>query len=174
MQVRLDFPKAAPDAYKAVAELEKYVKEESGLDPRLLHLIRLRASQINGCAYCVDMHVKEARRDGLNEQWIHMISVWQESPIYDARERAVLAWTEALTNVAQTRAPDADFERLRTFFSEAEMTKLTVAIGTINVWNRLCVGFRSLHPVDALAQAISPNSPLFSEVLSSGPASMRP
>lgn len=159
MQVRLDFPKAAPDAYKAVAELEKYVKEESGLDPRLLHLIRLQASQINGCAYCVDMHVKEARRDGLNEQWIHMISVWQESPIYDARERAVLAWTEALTNVAQTRAPDADFERLRTFFSEAEMTKLTVAIGTINVWNRLCVGFRSLHPVDAPAQA-APHVPV--------------
>lgn len=153
MQIRLDFAKAAPDAYRAVAELDKYVREESGLDQGLLHLIKLRASQINGCAYCVDMHVKEARRDGHTEQWINMVSVWQESPVYDARERAVLGWTESLTNVAQTRAPDADYERLRAFFSEAEMTKLTVAIGTINVWNRLCVAFRSLHPVDAVKRA---------------------
>ena len=152
MQARLDFPKAAPDAYQAVAALENYVKEQSGLDHRLLHLIKLRASQINGCAYCVDMHVKEARRDGISEQWINLLSVWQESPIFSPRERAVLAWTEALTHVAQTRAPDADFELLRTFFSEAEMTKLTVAIGVINVWNRLCVGFRSQHPVDAAPQ----------------------
>jgi len=152
MQERLDFAKAAPDAYKAVYELERYIREESGLDSRLLHLIRLRASQINGCAYCVDMHVKESRRDGLSEQWINMMTVWQESPIYDDRERAVLAWTEALTNVAQTRAPDADYERLREFFDEAEMTKLTVVIGAINVWNRLCVGFRRMHPVDAPAE----------------------
>ncbi|PLC53226.1 alkylhydroperoxidase [Pollutimonas nitritireducens] len=153
MQVRLDFPKAAPDAYRAVAELDRYVREESGLDHQLLHLIKLRASQINGCAYCVDMHVKEARRDGLSEQWINLVSVWQESPVFTPRERAVLAWTEALTNLAQTRAPDADFEPLRDFFSEAEMTKLTVAIGTINVWNRLAVGFRSQHPVDTTRKA---------------------
>lgn len=153
MQARLDFHTAAPDAYKAVLALEKYVTQDSGIEHRLLHLIKLRASQINGCAYCVDMHVKEARRDGLSEQWINLVSVWQESPIFDPRERAVLAWTEALTNVAQTRAPDADFEPLRGFFSEAEMTKLTVAIGTINVWNRLCVAFRSQHPIDAVTQA---------------------
>src|SRR5690606_37915759 len=137
MQARLDFTKAAPDAYKAVLKLEKYITEESGLDLRLLHLIKLRASQINGCAYCVDMHVEEARRDGLSEQWINLVSVWQESPIFDPRERAVLAWNESLTNVAQTRAPDADLNPLRDFFSEAEMTKSTVAIGTINEWNRL-------------------------------------
>lgn len=153
MQTRFDFSKAAPDAYKAVAQLDKYVKEASGIDHRLLHLIKLRASQLNGCAYCVDMHVKEARRDGLSEQWIHLISVWQESPIYDDRERAVLGWTEALTNIAQTRAPDADYERLRAFFTEEEMTKLTVAIGAINVWNRLSVAFRSQHPVDAVKLA---------------------
>lgn len=153
MQARFDFPKAAPDAYKAVAALDKYVREDSGIDHRFLHLIKLRASQINGCAYCVDMHVKEARRDGLSEQWINLISVWQESPVFDAKERAVLGWTEALTNVAQTRAPDADFEPLRAFFSDADITKLTVAIGTINVWNRLCVGLRSQHPVDAVKQA---------------------
>ena len=153
MKARFNFPDAAPDAYKAVAALDRYVKEESGLDRRLIHLIKLRASQINGCAYCVDMHVKEARRDGLSEQWINLIVTWRESPLYDARERAVLAWTEALTNVAETRAPDADYEPLREFFSEAEMTRLTVAIGAINVWNRLCVGFRSQHPIDRAAKA---------------------
>ena len=106
MKARFNFPDAAPDAYKAVFALDRYVKEESGIEPRLLHLIKLRASQINGCAYCVDMHTKEARRDGLSEQWINLIVTWRESPLYDARERAVLAWTEALTNVAETRAPD--------------------------------------------------------------------
>ena len=153
MKARFNFPDAAPDAYKAVIALDRYVKQESGIDHRLLHLIKLRASQINGCAYCVDMHVKEARRDGLSEQWINLIVTWRESPLYDARERAVLAWTEALTHVAETRAPDADYEPLREFFSEAEMTKLTVAIGAINVWNRLCVGFRSQHPIDRVAKA---------------------
>ena len=153
MKARFNFPDAAPDAYKAVFALDRYVKEESGIEPRLLHLIKLRASQINGCAYCVDMHTKEARRDGLSEQWINLIVTWRESPLYDARERAVLAWTEALTNVAETRAPDADYEPLREFFSEAEMTRLTVAIGAINVWNRLCVGFRSQHPIDRAAKA---------------------
>ena len=153
MKARFNFPDAAPDAYKAVIALDRYVKEESGLDRRLIHLIKLRASQINGCAYCVDMHTKEARRDGLSEQWINLIVTWRESPLYDARERAVLAWTEALTNVAETRAPDADYEPLREFFSEAEMTRLTVAIGAINVWNRLCVGFRSQHPIDRTAKA---------------------
>ena len=153
MEARFNFPEAAPDAYKAVIALDRYVKEEAGIEPRLLHLIKLRASQINGCAYCVDMHTKEARRDGLSEQWINLIVTWRESPLYDARERAVLAWTEALTNVAETRAPDADYEPLREFFSEAEMTRLTVAIGAINVWNRLCVGFRSQHPLDRPAKA---------------------
>ena len=148
MQPRLDFSRAAPDAYKAVFALDRYVKEESAIDHRLLHLIKMRASQINGCAFCVDMHVKEARRDGLSEQWINLISVWQESPVFNDKERAVLRWTEALTNVAQTRAPDEDYEALRAFFSEEEMTKLTVAIGAINVWNRLCVGFRAQHPLD--------------------------
>lgn len=153
MQARLNFAKAAPDAYKAVFALDKYVKEEAGIEPRLLHLIKLRASQINGCAYCVDMHVKEARGDGLSEQWINLVSVWQESPVFDDKERAVLGWTEALTNVAQTRAPDEDYDTLRAFFTEEEMTKLTVAIGAINVWNRLCVGFRAQHPLDEPKQA---------------------
>ncbi|KOF19794.1 alkylhydroperoxidase [Ensifer adhaerens] len=153
MQPRLNFVKAAPDAYKAVAALDTYIVKESGLEPRLIHLIKLRASQINGCAYCVDMHVKEARHTGLSEQWINLICVWRESPIYDARERAVLAWTEALTNLAQTGAPDADFEPLKEHFDEAEITKITIAIGVINTWNRVAVGLRSQHPVDAPSKA---------------------
>lgn len=153
MQARLDFIAAAPDAYQAVRALDAYVVKGSGLEPRLVHLLKIRASQINGCAYCVDMHTKEARHDGLSEQWINLIAAWQDSPVYSDRERAVLGWTEALTLVAATRAPAADYDRLRAFFNEEEATKLTVAIGTINVWNRLCVGFRSQHPLDQAAEA---------------------
>jgi len=152
MHQRIDMFKSAPDAYKAVLALENYV-QGSGLDRRLVHLIKLRASQINGCAFCVDMHVKEALRDGLSEQWLNLLCVWQESPIYDARERALLAWTEAVTRLAQTGAPDADFAPLREHFSDDEIAKLTLAIGTINLWNRLAVGFRFQHPVDAKARA---------------------
>ena len=152
MQPRFNFAKASQDAYKAVVALEQYV-QTSGLERRFIHLIKLRASQINGCAYCVDMHVKEARHDGLSEQWINLVSTWQESPVYSERERAVLGWTEALTLLAETRAPDADYERLRAFFSEEEATKITVAIGLINVWNRLAVGFRSQHPLDQPVEA---------------------
>ncbi|OKP81115.1 alkylhydroperoxidase [Ensifer adhaerens] len=153
MQPRFNFVQAAPDAYKAAVAFDSYIVKESGLEPRLIHLIKLRASQINGCAYCIDMHVKEARHTGMSEQWIHLICAWQESPIYDARERAVLAWTESLTNLAQTGAPDADFEPLRAHFSEAEITKITMAIGVINVWNRVAVGLRSQHPVDQPVKA---------------------
>ncbi|MQW36237.1 carboxymuconolactone decarboxylase family protein [Sinorhizobium meliloti] len=152
MQSRVNFAKAAPDAYKAVAALDSYVKG-SGIEPRLIHLIKLRASQINGCAYCVDMHTKEARHSGLSQQWINLVCVWRESPHFDERERAVLGWTEALTNVAETRAPDDAYEALKAHFNEEEMTKITVAIGAINVWNRLCVGFRALPPIDTPAMA---------------------
>ncbi|WKL31940.1 carboxymuconolactone decarboxylase family protein [Sinorhizobium meliloti] len=152
MQSRVNFAKAAPDAYKAVAALDSYVKG-SGIEPRLIHLIKLRASQINGCAYCVDMHTKEARHSGLSQQWINLVCVWRGSPHFDERERAVLGWTEALTNVAETRAPDDAYEALKAHFNEEEMTKITVAIGAINVWNRLCVGFRALPPIDAPAVA---------------------
>lgn len=148
MTARFDFPTVAPDAYEAVAALDAYVRKAAGIEPRLLHLLKLRASQLNGCSFCVDMHVKEARRDGLSEQWINLICVWRDSPVFNARERAVLGWTEALTNIAQTHAPDTDFQPLRDFFTEAEITRISVAVGTINVWNRLCVGFRSQHRVD--------------------------
>lgn len=151
MTQRIDYMAAAPDAVKAIYGLETYVATRAGLDKRLLHLLKLRASLINGCAYCVDMHTKEARKDGLSEQWIALVSVWHEAAIYTARERAVLAWTDALTNIAQTGAPDADWVTMRAHFSDAEITNLTVAISTINVWNRLAVGFRMQHDIDATA-----------------------
>lgn len=148
MEPRIDYMTASPASFQAVLALEEYVSGKAGIDPRLLHLLKIRASQINGCAYCIDMHVKEARKAGLSEQWIALIAVWRESPVYTEKERAVLAWTEALTSIAQTGAPDADFDALIPHFSEDEIAKLTVAIGTINVWNRIAVGFRAQHKVD--------------------------
>lgn len=153
MQSRLDFTKASPAALQAVLGLENYVSKQSGLDRHLIHLLKLRASQINGCAYCVDMHAKEARRSGLSEQWINLVSVWRESPVFDERERAVLEWTEALTNVAATGAPSEAYEPLKDHFTEKEIMDLTVAIGTINVWNRIAVGFRNQHPIDRARKA---------------------
>ncbi|MDW3184053.1 carboxymuconolactone decarboxylase family protein [Roseobacter sp.] len=151
MTLRLDSMTAAPDAVKAVYGLENYIASQSGLDHRLIHLLKLRASIVNGCAYCVDMHTKEARKDGLSEQWIALVSVWHEASIFDARERALLGWTDALTNIAQTGVPDAAYEAMQAVFSEAEITKLTVAIGTINIWNRMAVGFRMPHALDEAA-----------------------
>jgi AhpD family alkylhydroperoxidase len=153
MQPRINFAKASPDATRAVAALDRYVVKESGLEPAIIHLIKLRASQINGCAYCVDMHVKESRHGGLSEQWINLMSVWQESPVYTPRERALLGWVEAVTLIAQTRAPDEAYDDLRKHFSEDECVKITTAIGAINVWNRLAVAFRAQHPIDAKAAA---------------------
>jgi AhpD family alkylhydroperoxidase len=148
MSARINLGKAAPDAYKAVTALDQYVVKDSGLEPAIVHLIKLRSSIINGCAFCVDMHVKESRRDGLSEQWINMMSVWHESTAYTPRERALLGWVDAVTLIAQTRAPDADYEALRVHFSEDDAVKITVAIGAINVWNRLAVGFRLPHSVE--------------------------
>ena len=148
MEQRIDYMKAAPDALKAVLALEQFVSQRASIEPRLLHLLKIRASQINGCAFCVDMHVKEARREGLGEQWIALISAWRESPVYSDRERAVLEWTDAVTKVADTGAPDGAYEPLKDHFSDAEITKLTVAIGTINIWNRMAVAFRTPHEVD--------------------------
>src|ERR1700712_187001 len=153
MTQRIDIGAASPETYKALARLEHSISVESGLPHRLIHLIKLRASILNGCAYCVDMHVKEARRDGLGEQWINLVSVWREARVYSELERTVLAWTDAVTLLAKTQAPDGDFDPLRAHFSEADIAKMTVAIGMINLWNRLAVGLRMPHPLDALAQA---------------------
>ncbi len=153
MRARLDISKASPEAYRAVAALDRFVVRESGLEVRYIHLIKLLASHINGCAYCVDLHTKEARHSGLPEQWIALVNVWRESPVYNDAERAVLGWTDALTRVAETRAPDEAFEPLQLHFSDEQIGNITVAIGAINVWNRIAVGSRTLHAITPATEA---------------------
>ncbi len=126
MKTRLNYAKASPEAFKAVMALETYV-QSSGLERRFVHLIKLRASIINGCAFCVDMHVKESRHDGLSEQWINLMSVWRESPVYTEQERALLGWVDAVTKIAETGAPDDAFEALKAHFSDEDIVKITVA-----------------------------------------------
>ncbi|MCT7374955.1 carboxymuconolactone decarboxylase family protein [Chelativorans salis] len=152
MQPRLNFYQASPEIVQAVRALHMAV-EESGLDRKMLHLVKLRASQINGCSYCVDMHSREAREDGESEQRLHLVAAWRESPLFSERERAAFAWTEKLTRLAGTPVEDEDFKDVREHFGEDELVKLSVAIGLINVWNRLCVPFRSIHPVAGEGQA---------------------
>ena len=147
MHPRFNLHEVDQDAYKAVLNLATYVNR-CGLEHSLLELVKLRASQINGCAYCIDMHVKDARKAGESDQRMHLLAAWRESPLLTDRERAALAWTESLTRIADTHAPDEDYDTLQAQFSPGEMMKLSVAVGLINVWNRLCVGFRSVHPVD--------------------------
>ena len=143
MSKRIDYYTASREAVNAMMTLERSVAG-LGLEQSLLELVKLRASQINGCAFCVDMHVREAREAGETDRRLHGVVVWRETPFFTDRERAALAWTEALTLVAQTRAPDADYEELARHFSPKEMTDLTVAIGTINTWNRIAIGFRKM------------------------------
>ena len=148
MAERIDYREAAPRAYQAISGLETYLHQVSGLERRLIHLLKLRASQINGCAYCVDMHTKEAHRDGLGAQWIALVSVWREARVFDARERALLAWTEALTRLGEAGVPDDVYEAMRRHFSDADLVNLTLAVATINVWNRMAVAFHTPHPLD--------------------------
>jgi AhpD family alkylhydroperoxidase len=147
MQQRINYQKAAPDLLKPIYALNKAI-DECGLEKSLLHLVKLRASQINGCSFCVDMHSKEALRDGDSQQRVFLVSAWKESPLYSERERAAFAYTEAVTKIADAGVPDALYEATREYFSEEELTKLTIAIGMINVWNRICVSFHVLHPVE--------------------------
>ncbi|WP_411882864.1 carboxymuconolactone decarboxylase family protein [Polaromonas sp. YR568] len=143
MKQRLDFYKASPEAIKAMVALEVAVSK-LGIDPALQELLRLRASQINGCAYCVDLHSGDARKKGETERRLYAVSVWRETPFFTPRERAALGWTEAITRIADTHAPDEAYEALRAEFSEAECVNLTLAIGLINSWNRLAIGFRKM------------------------------
>jgi AhpD family alkylhydroperoxidase len=145
---RLNYYKASPDAIKAMVDFEGYV-QGCGLDPSLLDLIKTRASQINGCAYCIYRHTHEARARGKSEERLYLLDAWRESPLYSERERAVLAWTEAVTLISQTHAPDAVYEEARRHFTEEELVKLTVDITAINAWNRIAIGFRAVHPVKA-------------------------
>ena len=150
MQERLNVAKVAPGVYKAMLGLEQYL-HQSGMDDNLLDLINLRASQLNGCAYCIDMHWKDLRALGENEQRLYGLDAWRESPYYTDRERAALAWTEAITFITEDHAPDEVYETVRQQFSEKETADLTLAIATINAWNRIAIASRTTagqyHPV---------------------------
>ena len=143
MEARVDFYKASPDALKAMLALENAVIK-SGLETSLLELVRLRASLINGCAFCIDMHTADARKAGETERRLYAVAAWRETPFFTERERAALAWTESLTLISETHAADADYALLRSQFAEAEMVNLTLAINAINSWNRLAIGFRKM------------------------------
>lgn len=143
MKARLNYAEVAPDGLKAMLELEKYV-HDSGLERPFYELVKTRASQINGCAYCLDMHTKDARKAGETEQRLYVLSVWRETPFYTERERAALEWTEALTLISENDVSDELYDNVRNHFSEEEMVVLTMAIIAINGWNRLAIGFRTV------------------------------
>ncbi|HVR06637.1 MAG TPA: carboxymuconolactone decarboxylase family protein [Thermoanaerobaculia bacterium] len=156
MKPRLSYAKAAPGAYDAMDGLERYLKD-CGLDERLLLLIQLRASQINGCAYCLDMHWKDLVAIGEREQRLYSLDAWRECPYYTDRERAALEWTEAVTLIARDHVPDAVYEAARRQFSEKELCDLTLAVAAINAWNRLSIAARTVpgayQPARAAAAA---------------------
>lgn len=146
MEQRMNYFAKAPELMKSVLALNEAV-ETCGLEKSLLHLIKLRASQINGCSYCVDMHAHEALEDGDSLQRVLLVAAWRESPLFTERERVAFAWTEALTRVADGGVPDALYAAALAEFSESELVKLTVAVSIINTWNRLSVAFHALHPI---------------------------
>ncbi len=141
MQPRIDFYKLSPGGYKAMLGLEHYLGASS-LERKLLHLIKLRVSQINGCAYCLDMHWKDLQVEGESEQRMYSLDAWREAPYYSERERAALAWSEAVTNITDGHVPDPLYEEVRQQFSEQELADLTLAVVAINGWNRLSIAFR--------------------------------
>src|SRR5579875_2763295 len=149
MAARIDYEKIAPGAVQAMLKVEEYVRG-SGLERSLLELVRLRASQMNGCAYCVDMHTKDARDRGETEQRLYAVAVWQDAPFFTEKERAALAWTEAVTWVSWQHVPDNVYQDARRHFSEKELVDLTMAVVAINGWNRLSISFRreagTYHP----------------------------
>jgi len=147
-QPRLDYAAAAPEEVRAVFALEKHSRA-SGLEKSLLELVRLRASQINGCAYCVDLHTRDMRAAGEDERRLQTVVVWREVTLFTPRERAALAWTEAVTLIASTHVPDEVYAAVKPHFTDAELVKLTLAVITINAWNRLAITFRK--PLDPLS-----------------------
>ena len=143
MEARLDYTKASPEGFKAMLGLEQYARQ-SGLERSLLELVKMRASQINGCAFCLDMHSKDARAEGETEQRLYALNAWRETPFFSERERAALGWTETVTRVSETHVPDETYESVRQHFSEKELVDLTLAIVAINGWNRLAISFRTV------------------------------
>ncbi len=142
MERRLDYSKTAPEGLKALRNLQTYI-DNCGLEHSLLELVKTRASQINGCAYCLDMHTKDARAAGESEQRLYLLSAWREAPFYSERERAALAWTEAVTRIADGTVENDLYEEVRRHFNEREITNLTLAVIAINSWNRLAIPFRT-------------------------------
>jgi AhpD family alkylhydroperoxidase len=140
----------APEGYAALRKVEDYF-QRCGLEKLLIDLIKMRASQINGCTFCLDMHSRDARRAGETEQRLYLLNGWRESPLYSDRERAALAWTECLTQIATRGAPDAEFEALQQHFSPKEIADLTALVGMINLWNRVAIASRMPHHVEANA-----------------------
>ncbi len=152
MEPRIDYQKYALDAQHAMYALEKYIAT-CGLDHKLIHLLKMRASQINGCAFCIDMHSKDARALGETEQRLYALDAWRETPFYTDRERAALEWTESLTLVSQTHVPDEVFETVKKHFSEKEIVDLTFLITTINAWNRIAISARAVPGLYKAKQA---------------------
>ena len=152
MTPRMNIFQAAPEAVKAMIQVEKAV-DAAGLEHGLLDLVKLRASQMNGCAYCIHMHTKGAIKNGESHMRIHLLDAWRDSPLFSARQRAALTWTESLTRVGKTHAPDADYDLLKAQFDDKEIAHLTMAIGAINLWNRVQIGLRAVHQVETAAAA---------------------
>jgi AhpD family alkylhydroperoxidase len=146
----MNFYQAAPETMKALTALETHI-QSTGLEKSLIELVKIRASEINGCAFCINMHTDDARKRGETEQRIYLLNAWCESLLYTDRERAALAWTESVTLITETHAPDDVYDEVRAQFSEEETVNLTVLIGTINAWNRLAISFRAVHPVKVKA-----------------------
>jgi AhpD family alkylhydroperoxidase len=158
MDPRLDFRKFSAEPMHALQALEKYIAG-CGLDHKLVHLLKLRASQLNGCAYCIDMHSIDARAAGETEQRLYALDAWRETPFYDDRERAALSWIESVTLVAQTHVPDAVYDEVREHFSEQEVVDLTYIAATINAWNRLAIALRSVPGRYRAAKSIDAPGP---------------
>jgi AhpD family alkylhydroperoxidase len=142
MEQRLDYAEAAPDGVGTLRQLERYLKK-TDLEPDLVELVKLRASQINGCAYCIDMHTKAARTHGESEQRLYGITAWRETPFYSERERAALAWTESVTRISEDQVPEEIYQQVKQHFTEKELVDLTLAVIAINSWNRLAISFRT-------------------------------
>ena len=143
MEPRLNFYKSGPEAMKAMSALEQQIAR-SGLDKSLVELVRLRASQINGCAYCIDVHTSDARKAGESERRLSTVAVWRETPFFTDAERAALDWTESVTLVATKRVSDDVWDRVKQYFTPAELVDLTLLVNTINAWNRFAIAFRKL------------------------------
>jgi len=147
MAQRINPYTVAPEGIAALLGVEKYI-EKCGLDHKLIALVKTRASQINGCAYCLHMHTQEARKLGETDTRLYLLDAWHESALYSERERAALAWTESLTNISTSHAPDDAYAATRRQFSDKEVADLSILIAMINAWNRLAIGSRSAHPAD--------------------------